>query len=174
MKTLIIVSHPYQQQSNVIKALQQTAEAQNNVMVRNLEEIYGDNVTGFDIPLEQSFYAAAERVVFIFPIHWFNLTPMLKAYLNEVWAYGWAFGPDGVALKNKQLLVVASAGASEYTYSHQGLINSTFDEVMTPMKATALYCGMDYLSPLSFHSVIGASAEKISDYQEKLSQRLSA
>ncbi|QSX32108.1 NAD(P)H-dependent oxidoreductase [Shewanella avicenniae] len=27
---------------------------------------------------------AANRIVFSFPIHWFNLTPMLKAYLNEV------------------------------------------------------------------------------------------
>lgn len=174
MKTLIIVSHPYKQRSHVIKALELTAEAQPNVVIRNLEDIYGDDVTAFDISLEQSFYADAERVVFIFPIHWFNLTPMLKAYLNEVWTYGWAFGPQGNALKNKQLLVVASAGASEFTYSHAGLINSTFAEVMTPMKATALYCGMNYQSPLSFYGVAGADPDKIAEYQDVLAQKLRA
>lgn len=25
------------------------------------------------------------RVVFIFPTHWYNITPMMKAWLNETW-----------------------------------------------------------------------------------------
>ncbi|AIR70953.1 NAD(P)H-dependent oxidoreductase [Dickeya fangzhongdai] len=172
MKTLIIVSHPYQERSTIIKALQQAAEAQDNVEVRNLEALYGDNVSGFDIAREQASYHGADRIVFIYPIHWFNLTPMLKAYLNEVWAYGWAFGPGGNALKDKELLVVTSAGASEHTYSHQGLVQSTIGDVLTPMKATALYVGMKYLEPVSFHSVMGASDEKIAELQNVLSERL--
>ncbi|ANE74565.1 NAD(P)H-dependent oxidoreductase [Dickeya solani] len=172
MKTLIIVSHPYKEQSSIIKALQQTAEAQDNVEVRNLETLYGNNISGFDISREQASYNGVDRVVFIYPIHWFNLTPMLKAYLNEVWTYGWAFGPEGDALKDKELLVVTSAGASEHTYSHQGLIQSTIGEVLTPMKATALYVGMKYLEPVSFHNVMGADGEKIAEFQDVLSDRL--
>lgn len=90
---------------------------------------------------------------------------MLKAYLNEVWTYGWAFGPEGDALKDKELLVVTSAGASEHTYSHQGLIQSTIGEVLTPMKATALYVGMKYLEPVSFHNVMGADGEKLRNFR---------
>lgn len=52
----------------------------------------------------------------MYPTHWFNLTPNLKSYLNEVWSYGWAFGPEGRALKNKEMMVVTSAGASEQMY----------------------------------------------------------
>lgn len=41
MKTLVIVSHPYPEQSNAIMALQQAALQQIDVTVRNLESLYG-------------------------------------------------------------------------------------------------------------------------------------
>ena len=111
MKTLLIVSHPYPEQSQVIQALQQTAASLPNVTVRNLETLYGHDTTAFDVAAEQQAHEGVERVVYLFPIHWFNLTPMLKAYLNQVWSYGWAFGPEGHALRGKQMQVVVSAGA---------------------------------------------------------------
>ena len=174
MKTLVVVSHPYPDQSKAIKALQQTAEATPNVTVHNLETLYGRDTTGFDIVAEQKAHDQADRIVYLFPIHWFNLTPMLKAYLNEVWSYGWAFGPSGEALKNKEMLVVTTAGANDQTYSHTGLIQSTMEEILTPMKASALYVGMKYLTPLAFTEAMGVATEKITGFQEKLSQRLVA
>ena len=53
MKTLLITSHPYPDQSRVIKALQETAGGLANVTVRNLESIYGQRLSGFDIATEQ-------------------------------------------------------------------------------------------------------------------------
>lgn len=82
MKTLVIASHPYPGQSRVIKALQQTAVNAKNVTVRNLETLYGSHMDGFDIREEQNACENADRIVYLFPLHWFNLTPMLKAYLN--------------------------------------------------------------------------------------------
>jgi glutathione-regulated potassium-efflux system ancillary protein KefF len=174
MKTLVIASHPYPEQSSVIKALQETAAGLQDVTIRNVESLYGQNTNDFDVPAEQKAHERADRIVFLFPIHWFNLTPMLKAYLNAVWTYGWAFGPDGHALRGKEMLVVASAGASEHTYSHPGLIQSTLEEVLTPMKASALYVGMHYLPPLGFYEALGASDEKIGVYRQQLVAKLSA
>lgn len=174
MKTLVIVSHPYPEQSHVIKALQQTVEHQPDVVVRNLESLYGNDLKGFDIAAEQAASNAADRIVFLFPIHWFNLTPMLKAYLNEVWTYGWAFGPEGTALQGKELLVVVTAGAAEPTYSRSGLIRSTMDDVLTPLKASALYVGMEYSRPLEFFSAMGASEQSVAAFQHTFVQRLQA
>ncbi|TOP86014.1 NAD(P)H-dependent oxidoreductase [Vibrio parahaemolyticus] len=168
MKTLVIVSHPYQSNSNTIKALEQVALNTPDVTVRNLESLYGNNVTGFDIAEEQAECELADRIIYLFPIHWFNLTPMLKAYLNEVWTYGWAFGPEGTALKGKEMLVVASAGATEKTYSAQGLIQSTIQEVLTPMKASARYVGMSYQEPIAFYEAMGASSEQMDSFKTKL------
>ncbi|WP_392565388.1 NAD(P)H-dependent oxidoreductase [Utexia brackfieldae] len=172
MKTLVITSHPYPAQSRVIKALQQTAEATDNITVRNLESLYGHNTNQFDIEAEKRAYADIDRVIFLFPIHWFNVTPMLKAYLNEVWQYGWAFGPHGTALQGKEMLVVTTTGATEHTYSADGLTHSTIDEVLTPMRATASYVGMTYSTPLVFFGVVDADEKTIKQYQKTFSKRL--
>lgn len=172
MKTLVIVSHPYPEQSVITKALQQIAESTPDVTVRNLEALYGSN--GFDIAAEQKAQEEADRVVYLFPVHWFNLTPMLKAYLNMVWSYGWAFGPDAAALKDKEMQVVVTAGASEFTYSAEGLIHSTMAEVLTPMKASAYYVGMKYNPPLAFFSAMGAKPETVAAMQSAFLERLQA
>lgn len=172
MKTLVIVSHPYFDRSHAIKALQQTAETLPDVTVRNLEALYGANTSGFDISAEQKAADAADRIVFLFPIHWFNLTPMLKAYLNEVWSFGWAFGTGGVALKGKALQAVVTAGASEQTYSVDGLIESTMEEVLTPLKASALYVGMNWLPPLYFFGAMNAGEETVAGFRRAFEQTL--
>ncbi|MCF8998662.1 NAD(P)H-dependent oxidoreductase [Acinetobacter nectaris] len=166
MNTLVIVSHPYADQSKITQALEQSIANFEHVTVRNLEKLYGNNPTAFDIKAEQAVYEGIERVVFLFPIHWFNITPMLKAYLNEVWTYGWAFGPEGTALKNKEMLIVSSAGASEHTYSKEGLIQSTVEDIFIPMKATALYVGMKYLPPLTLHNAMAITDEQLLAFKE--------
>ena len=131
MNTLVIVSHPYPSQSTVIRTLAREAESIPDVTVRNLETLYGNDVTGFDIPTEQKAHEGTERIVYLFPLHWFNLTPMMKAYFNEVWSYGWCYGPNGTALKGKEMLVVASAGAAAEAYSHQSPLDCTMEDVLT-------------------------------------------
>ncbi|AUH01920.1 flavodoxin family protein [Prodigiosinella confusarubida] len=172
MKTLVIVSHPYPEQSIATKALQQIAEKTVDATVRNLEALYGSDINGFDVAAEQKAAEAADRIVFLFPVHWFNLTPMLKAYLNRVWTYGWAFGPNGIALKDKEMQIVVTAGANEFTYSEEGIIRSTMAEVLSPMKASALYIGMKYNQPLAFYEAMGATGETISFLQKTFAERL--
>ena len=174
MKTLVIVSHPYPEKSFAINKLSQITATLPEVTVRDLESLYGNDINKFDVNAEQAAADAADRIVFMFPVHWFNLTPMLKAYLNEVWTYGWAFGPEGHALKGKEMLVVTTAGASQYTYSIEGLIESTIEAVLTPMKASALYVGMNYSQPLAFYEAMGASPEKLEEMQAALLARLTA
>ena len=174
MKTLVIVSHPYPEKSHAIKALQSAAEQGANVEVRNLEALYGNDLSGFDVEAEQKAHQGVDRVVYLFPVHWFNLTPMLKAYLNQVWSYGWAFGPNGTALKGKEMQVVVTAGAGEHTYSDAGLVKSTIDEVLTPMKASALYVGMRFAKPLALFEAMGVSAEKLADFTSVFTNSLAA
>ena len=174
MKTLVIVSHPYPEQSTAIKALQAVAERSANVTVRNLESLYGSDLAAFDVTAEQRAAEAADRIVFLFPIHWFNLTPMLKAYLNAVWSYGWAFGPGGTALKDKEMQLVVTAGATEFTYSSAGVIQSSMDEVLTPMKASAYYIGMHYNQPLAFYEAMGASGATLNELEHRFAERLQA
>lgn len=172
MKLLVIVSHPNFEQSSVTRALKHVAESHPGSTVRHLEALYGNDPSRIDVAKEQAAHEGVDQVVYLFPIHWFNLTPMLKSYLNLVWTYGWAFGPGSNALRGKAMQVVVSAGADAHTYTHQGLIRSTMDEVLTPMKASALYVGMRYLPPLAFHGMMGASEAMLASAGRAFTDRL--
>ena len=166
-KTVIIASHPYPDRSVVNKALWSVAEQAIDASYKNLESTYGDNLRGFDRAAERNLYAGMDRLVLMFPIHWFNLTPMMKAYLNEVWGAG--APPE---LRSKELLVVTTAGADADAYSREGRLGFSIEEVLTPLRASARYTGMTFSPPLAFLGVLGANAATIRGYQDALAARL--
>jgi glutathione-regulated potassium-efflux system ancillary protein KefF len=84
IKTLVIVS-PYPERSVLTKGLQEAAESLEGVTVRNLETLYGYDTRRINGDAERKMMREHSRVVFIFPTHWFNITPMMKAWLNETW-----------------------------------------------------------------------------------------
>lgn len=165
-KTLIIASHPYPDRSVVNKALWEVAQKANGAMFRNLESVYGDNMRGFDRAAERKLYEQMERLVFIFPIHWFNLTPMLKAYMNEVWGSG-----PPPELRGKELFVVTTTAGPEDAYSPKGRLGFTIEEVLTPLRASAKYTGMTFAKPLCFFAASG-NTSALREYQQALTARL--
>lgn len=164
IKTLLIASHPYPERSVMTKGLQQAAESIEGVTVRNLETIYGFDTRAIDGQNEREITRQHDRIVFLFPTHWFNLTPMMKAYLNDVW------GNVGPGLwQGKEMLVVTTAGGGASTYGPSGRIGIDLADVFWPMKASALHCGMTYLPPLAFQAV---TASELPRYQRQLIERL--
>lgn len=111
IKTLVIASHPYPESSTFIKALEEAARSVKGVEVRNLEKIYGFDTRMIDGAKEKEIMKNADRVVFLFPTHWFNITPMMKAYLNETWGN---VGPN--LWSGKEMLVVSTAAGGSTTY----------------------------------------------------------
>lgn len=164
VKTLVIASHPYPENSRFIKALEETARGINGVEVRNLESIYGYDTRAIDGTKERDIMREYDRVVFLFPTHWFNITPMIKAYLNESWG---SVGPG--LWQGKQMLIVSTAAGGSSTYGKNGRIGMDLAEVFTSMKASALHCGMQYLEPLVFENV---SISKLEEYKKAFKERL--
>jgi glutathione-regulated potassium-efflux system ancillary protein KefF len=164
VKTLLIASHPYPERSVMIKGLQQAAESVDGVTVRNLETIYGFDTRAIDAQEERDITRSHDRIVFLFPTHWFNITPMMKAYLNDVWG---SVGPG--LWQGKEMLVVTTAGGGASTYGQSGRIGIDLEDVFTPMKASALHAGMTYLTPLAFQA---ASASALPQYRQRLIDRL--
>ncbi|AII15479.1 flavodoxin-like fold domain protein, putative NAD(P)H (quinone) dehydrogenase/reductase [Campylobacter iguaniorum] len=165
VKTLIIASHPYKETSTFFKGLKEAAKTVSNVTIRDLEEIYGFDTRAIDGDKEYKIMQEHERVVFLFPTHWFNITPMMKAYLNETWG---SVGPG--LWQGKQMLVVSTAAGGSSTYGKNGRIGMELADVFVPMKASALHCGMVYLEPLVFQ---GVSRSKLPQYQKEFINRLS-
>lgn len=164
IRTLLIASHPYPERSVMIKGLQQAAESVEGVTVRNLETIYGFDTRAIDGQAEREITRSHDRIVFLFPTHWFNITPMMKAYLNDVWG---SVGPD--LWRGKEMLVVTTAGGGSSTYGPNGRVGIELADVFSPMKASALHAGMNYLPPLAFEAV---TASELPRYQRELIERL--
>lgn len=165
-RTLIIASHPYPDRSIVNKALWEVAQKTEDGLFRNLEAEYGDNLRGFDRVAERRLYEQMDRLVLMFPTHWFNLTPMLKAYMNEVWGAG-----PPPELRGKELLVVTTTGGDANAYTREGRLGFTIQEVLIPLRASAKYAGMTFSEPLAFLGASG-TAEALRGYQGALAARL--
>ena len=164
VKTLVIISHPYPEQSVMIRGLQRAAESVEGVTVRNLENLYGFDTSKINGKEERRITREHQRIVFMFPTHWFNITPMMKAYLNETWG---SVGPG--LWQGKEMLIVTTAAGGDSTYGQSGRIGMSLADVFAPMKASALHAGMTYLPPLTFQSVSGS---QLPEYQQQLIERL--
>ncbi|PXW43933.1 glutathione-regulated potassium-efflux system ancillary protein KefF [Klebsiella oxytoca] len=164
-KTLVIVSHPYPEQSVMTKGLETAAQSVPGVTVRNLETLYGYDTRKINADEERRLMREHSRIVFIFPTHWFNITPMMKAWMNDTWG---SVGPG--SWQGKEMLIVTTAAGGDTTYGESGRIGVSLADVFMPMKASARHTGMTWLPPLVFQS---ATRSQLPEYQRQLVERLS-
>ncbi len=123
-----------------------------SVDLRDLYEEYPDfNV---DVPQEQQLLNAHDIIVFQHPLYWYSCPALLKEWLDLVLEFGYAFGPDGVALQGKKLLSVVTTGGSTEAYSPDGVNRFTIQELLVPFAQTAHFCGMQYLPPFVVHGTL--------------------
>lgn len=108
--------------------------------VRRLSDLYPDYQ--IDVQAEQNALVEADVVLLQYPTFWFNTPAILKKWLDDVWLYGFAYGEGGDKLHGKKLLVSTTTGSGEGTYN--GEIVATIDDLVKPVKHSALYSGFDW------------------------------
>jgi glutathione-regulated potassium-efflux system ancillary protein KefF len=170
--TLVLVAHPHLEHSRVNALLMRSASSSSlgHVEVRDLYALYPDYL--IDVAAEQRALAAAQLVVWVQPLHWYGMTPLLKLWLDEVFAFGWAYGPGGGALQGKDLWLVASTGGSEASYRPQGSNRHFLDAFLPPYEQTAALAGMRFLPPLLLHGAHRASDEELAAHAAVFVDRL--
>jgi glutathione-regulated potassium-efflux system ancillary protein KefF len=147
---LILAAHPTLEHSRVTRALIKAAQAETSrVALRDLYALYPDYY--IDVAAEQAALAEARLVVWLHPVHWYSMPPLMKLWLDEVFAFGWAYGPGGSALRGKHLWLAASTGGPEQSYRPDGYNRYFFDAFMHPYEQTAALAGMLWLPPLVLH-----------------------
>src|SRR6186713_3728917 len=174
-EVLVIVAHPQIEQSRANRRLMQTASALQRsetarVAVRDLYALYPDYL--IDIAVEQAALKAAKLVVWQHPIHWYSMPPLMKLWVDDVLAFGWAYGPDGNALRHKDLWLVATTGGAEDSYRPDSYNRYFFDAFLPPYEQTAALCGMRFLPPLMLHGAHKASEAELAAHAETYAQRL--
>ncbi len=171
---LVITAHPQLEHSRATRALMQAAARLDpaRVEVRDLYALYPDYL--IDVAAEQTALARARLLVWLHPVHWYSMPPLLKLWLDEVFSFGWAYGPGGHALKGKDLWLAASTGGPESSYHPEGYNRYFFDAFLHPCEQTAALCGMRWLPPMVVHGAHRAGDAELAHHAELFAQRLQA
>jgi glutathione-regulated potassium-efflux system ancillary protein KefF len=170
---LVLAAHPHLEHSRVNVQMMRSAAASSladRVQVRDLYALYPDYL--IDVAAEQRELAAAQLVVWLQPLHWYGMTPLLKLWVDEVFAFGWAYGPGGKALAGKDLWLVASTGGAEDSYRPQGTNRHFFDAFLPPYEQTAALCGMRFLPPLLLHGAHRVGEAELAAHAQVFGERL--
>lgn len=160
MKTLVLTAHPDLGKSRINRAWFDALAQADSVTTRDLIAIGGPEMR-FDIAAEQSLLLAHDRIVFQFPFYWYSAPPVMKAWMDQVLSYGFAYGPGGTKLKGREFLILVSTGGPADSYHAGGYNNFSMDELLKPFQQTATLTGMTYLRPFVAHGMAVAKAEQI-------------
>ena len=170
---LVLVAHPALEVSRVNRRLKKAArQASARVEVRDLYRLYPDYL--IDVPAEQARLAQASLVVWQHPIHWYGPPPLMKLWIDEVLAFGWAYGPGGHALQGKDVWLVATTGGTEASYRPDRHNRYFFDAFLPPYEQTAVLCGLRFLPPLVLHGAHRASEAAVEEHAAVYAQRLAS
>jgi glutathione-regulated potassium-efflux system ancillary protein KefF len=169
---LILAAHPQLEHSRVTRKLMKAASEADpaRIEVRDLYSRYPDY--DIDIGAEQAALQAAQLVVWLHPIHWYAMPALMKLWLDDVFAFGWAYGPGGSALRGKDLWLVASTGGPAQSYRPDGHNRYFFDAFLHPYEQTAALAGMRWLPPLVLHGAHRASEAALATHAETFVDRL--
>ena len=169
---LVLAAHPQLEDSRVNRALMDAAAAlgAQHVTLRDLYALYPDYV--IDVDAEQALLEEARLIVWQHPIRWYGMPALMKLWLDEVLAFGWAYGPGGTALAGKDLWLVLSTGGSQQAYRPGGYNRHYFDDFLPPYEQTAALCGLRFLPPLVLHGAHHAGEAEIAAHAALYAERL--
>lgn len=199
-RILVHVAHPQLEHSRVTRRLAEAARSLAargaSIEVRDLYALYPDYLV--DVAAEQRALegwptgrsaatspregapptdgraAAPQLVVWLHPIHWYGMPPLMKLWLDEVFAFGWAYGHGGTALVGRDLWLATSTGGPDTSYRSDGYNRYFFDSFMPPYDQTAALAGMRFLPPFVLHGAHRVSDAVIDEHAATFTARLAS
>lgn len=151
--TVVIVGHPdLNGQSLANKLIVDKLKTLEKTEVRILSELYPD--FRIDVAAEQAALVRAQTIVLQFPFHWYSVPGLLKKWIDDVLAYGFAYGSTGTRLQGKHLVLSFTVGGPEESYGKGGYNTFTIKDMLPPLLQTANLCGMKLAEPVYTHGMV--------------------
>lgn len=102
-----------------------------------------------DVAAMHARVAAADALVFVYPIYWWTFPARLRGWIDRVFTAGWAYameaGGNRPLLRSRPTALIASAGAGRQTieeFGYGAAMRRLIDE------GTFGYCGLTSIHPL--------------------------
>jgi len=160
-KTLILLFHPHFAGSRANRALVDAAASLPGAEIVDMQALYPDG--RIDADVEAARLVAADRIVLQFPVQWYSMPPLLKAWQDAVLTrmFYIAYEAEGAKLAGKPLLIAATAGNVEAAYTPEGANRFPMRELLRPLEATAHRCALAWAEPFLVYDARRADAEAL-------------
>jgi putative NADPH-quinone reductase len=163
---LIISGHPGLDTSYANKQILAELTALPGTTGYDLRTRYPDGT--INVKREQEYLRAADIIVLQFPFIWYGMPAHMRAWMESVFSYGFAFGEGGDALKGKRLLLSVTLGGNREAYSASGQHQHPVETFLRPLEMFARYCGMQYLPPVFSYAMNVFDAPSREALQQKV------
>lgn len=169
MSNVVVISgHPNLNGSWTNKVILEQLESHvENIDIRRLDALYPDY--NIDIETEQNALLNADIIVFQYPYYWYSAPALLKKWIDDVFAFNFAFGPEGDKLKNKHLILSFTVGGPDESYHPLGYNHFTIEQLAYPLQQTCYLAGMVYQQPIYTHRMVYIPG--VYNTQEEVEQR---
>jgi len=172
MSILVLTAHPDLSAStanrrwfDALSTLQ--GKGVDQIVTRDLTAVAGPEMR-FDAAAEQTLLVKADRIVLQFPFYWYSSPPVLKAWLDQVLLFGFAYGPGGDKLHGKELMLAVTTGGPEESFQASSFNRFSMAEFLTPFQQTANMVGMTYLPPFVLHSAMSRDPTRLNASVDEL------
>lgn len=176
MKTLVLLFHPDLGRSKANAALAEAARSVSGVEVVDMQALYPDGRLDIftDGAVEAQRLLSADRIVLQFPVQWYAVPPLLKAWLDAVFTrmYYVAYADEGRKLEGTPLLIAATAGNTPEAYTPAGQNLIPLAELMNPLRATAYRCKLPWAEPFFVYRADKLDADELTVLGQAYAQRL--
>jgi glutathione-regulated potassium-efflux system ancillary protein KefG len=149
---IFIVAHPDLKHSKANAAILEKLTHLNNIT--DVIDLY-NNKKAFKVDYCKEKIGNAGVIVFQFPFYFAQAPSEMKRWIDEVF---YELCKDNF-FRNRKLMVVATTGAEESTYSKLGRNGYSVEELLLPYRFMAQYLGMEWVKPFVVYGVSGAEAD---------------
>ncbi|MGF1908145.1 NAD(P)H-dependent oxidoreductase [Vibrio kasasachensis] len=167
MNTLVLTAHPDLSTSTANRTWFEALSDIEGIVTRDLMTVGGAEMR-FDPATEQALIEQADRIVMQFPFYWYSSPPVLKAWIDQVFLFGFAYGQGGNKLQDKELILAITTGGPIESFQPSSYNHFSMNEFLTPFEQTAKMIGMHYLPPFVFHSAMSRDKTKLNASTSKL------
>ncbi|MFM5658070.1 NAD(P)H-dependent oxidoreductase [Aeromonas veronii] len=152
-KVVVISGHPNLDNSytNAV-IIDKLMEKISDVEVRRLDVLYPDY--NIDVNAEQQALMSADIVVLQFPFYWYSTPAIMKKWIDDIFTFNFAYGPEGDKLEGKDFILSFTIGGPEQSYDPLGYNHFTIEQFIKPLQQLAYLAKMNYRLPVYTHRMI--------------------
>lgn len=178
MKTLILLFHPDPAHSLTNRALAKAAETIDGVEVVDMQALYpSGHIDMFtDGAVEAERLLSADRIVLQFPVQWYSVPPLMKAWMDAVLTrmFYVFHETEGSRLEGTPIMAAATAGNVPEAYTPKGQNLIALKDLLAPLRAMAYRCKLPWEEPFLVYRAGKLSEAELAEATARYAETLRA